>query len=166
MHSGITSLVDIVYNKGISTVLILDNSITGMTGHQQNPTTGLTLRNEPTTAIDLQKLCEGLGIRRIRVADPGDLSGLESAIREELGTDEPSVVIVRRPCALLPQAKAAQLPPLQVDAEKCASCRMCMKLGCPAVSFDGKAAIDPTQCVGCELCVQMCKFGAIGKEAH
>ncbi len=166
MHSGITSLVDIVYNKGISTVLILDNSITGMTGHQQNPTTGLTLKGEPTTAVDLQKLCEGLGIRRIRVADPGDLAGLEAAIREELVTGEPSVIIVRRPCALLPQVKANQQPPLRVESEKCRSCRMCMKIGCPAISFEQKADIDPTQCVGCELCVQMCKFGAIGKEAH
>jgi indolepyruvate ferredoxin oxidoreductase alpha subunit len=165
MHSGITSLTDVVYNKGLSTVLILDNSITGMTGHQQNPTTGLTLRGEPTAAVDLEKLCEGLGVRRVRVADPGDLAGLETVLKEELSIAEPSVIIVRRPCALLPQARAAQKPPLRVEAGKCKSCKMCMKIGCPAVSFDLHAAIDPTQCVGCGLCGQMCRVGAIRKEA-
>ena len=133
MHSGITGLSDIVYNKGISTVLILDNSITGMTGHQQNPTTGMTLKGEPTTAVDLKKLCEGLGIRRVREADPCDLMGLEAALREELAAPEPSVILVRRPCALLPQVKALQQPPLRIIADKCSGCRMCMKIGCPAV---------------------------------
>jgi len=167
MHSGITSLADIVYNKGISTVLILDNSITGMTGHQQNPTTGLTLKGEPTVAVDLRKLCESLGIRRVRTADPCDLTELETVLREELACEEPSVVLVQRPCALLPQVRAQKLPPLTVDAGQCRGCRACMAIGCPAIRFeDKKASIDPTQCVGCALCEQLCRFGAIVKEAE
>lgn len=162
MHSGITGLIDIVYNKSLSTVIILDNSITGMTGHQQNPTTGKTLKGEPAPFISIEKICEGAGIKRIRVCDPYDMDKFEQVIREELASDEPSVIIARRPCFLLPQIKAA--PPLHIDADECKKCRMCMKIGCSAITFeDGHAAIDETLCVGCELCMQMCKFGAIKK---
>ena len=160
MHSGMTGLANIVYNKSISTVLILDNSITGMTGHQQNPTTGLTLKEEPTYAIKMEDVCAALGIKRVRIADPADLASLEAAIKEEIAAEEPSVIIVRRPCALLKCVK--HKPPFHVDAEKCKSCKMCMKLGCPAVKIEnGKATIDTTLCVGCGLCQQMCKFDAI-----
>ncbi|MGE4352905.1 MAG: indolepyruvate ferredoxin oxidoreductase subunit alpha [Oscillospiraceae bacterium] len=160
MHSGITGLIDIVYNKGISTVIILDNSITGMTGHQQNPTTGFTLKGEPAPAVSLEKLCEAIGINRVRVVDPYALKKMEATVREELAANEPSVIIARRPCALLPQVKAK--PSLVIDSEKCVGCKMCMKIGCPAISFaDGKSSIDPTLCVGCDLCMQMCKFDAI-----
>lgn len=160
MHSGMTGLANIVYNKSISTVLILDNSITGMTGHQQNPTTGLTLKEEPTYAIKMEDVCKALGVKRVRIADPADLVSLEAAIKEEIEAKEPSVIIVRRPCALLKCVK--HNPPFHVDAEKCKSCKMCMKLGCPAIKLDhGKAAIDTTLCVGCGLCKQMCKFDAI-----
>ncbi|MGI6031545.1 MAG: indolepyruvate ferredoxin oxidoreductase subunit alpha [Eubacteriales bacterium] len=160
MHSGITGLCDTVYNKGVSTIIVLDNSITGMTGHQQNPTTGKTLKGEPTYAIDIQKICEAAGVRRVRVIDPFDIQSNEAVIREELDAMEPSVIITRRPCALLPEVKP--LPPLKVDADKCKSCKMCMKIGCPAISMKtGKAEIDPTLCVGCDLCVKMCKFDAI-----
>ena len=162
MHSGITSLTDVVYNKGISTVLILDNSITGMTGHQQNPTTGKTLKGESVPMIDVVRVCEGLGIRRVRVVDPGHLKELETALREELAVDEPSVLVLRRPCVLLPQVRALQKPPLQVDREACRGCGMCMRIGCPAMRFDGRAEIDPTLCVGCGLCTQLCHFDAIG----
>ena len=162
MHSGITSLTDVVYNKGISTVLILDNSITGMTGHQQNPTTGKTLKGESVPMIDVVRVCEGLGIRRVRVVDPGHLKELEDALREELAADEPSVLVLRRPCVLLPQVRALQKPPLRVDREACRSCSMCMRIGCPAMRFDGRAEIDPTLCVGCGLCTQLCHFDAIG----
>lgn len=162
MHSGITGLIDIVYNKSLSTVIILDNSITGMTGHQQNPTTGKTLKGEPAPFISIEKICEGAGIKRIRVCDPYEMDKFEQVIREELDADEPSVIIARRPCFLLPQIKAA--PPLRIDADECKKCRMCMKIGCSAITFeDGHAAIDETLCVGCELCMQMCKFGAIKK---
>ena len=160
MHSGMTGLASIVYNKSISTVLILDNSITGMTGHQQNPTTGLTLKEEPTYAIKMEDICKALGVKRVRIADPADLASLEAAIKEEIAATEPSVIIVRRPCALLKCVK--HNPPFHVNTEKCKSCKMCMKLGCPAIKFEnGKATIDSTLCVGCGLCKQMCKFDAI-----
>ncbi|MCQ2418568.1 MAG: indolepyruvate ferredoxin oxidoreductase subunit alpha [Clostridia bacterium] len=160
MHSGMTGLANIVYNKSISTVLILDNSITGMTGHQQNPTTGLTLKEEPTYAIRMEDVAKALGIKRVSIVDPADLAALEKTIREEIEADEPSVVIVRRPCALLKCVK--HKPPFKVETDKCKSCKMCMKLGCPAIKIEnGKASIDTTLCVGCGLCQQMCKFDAI-----
>ncbi len=163
MHSGITGLIDIVYNKGNNTVIILDNSITGMTGHQQNPTTGMTIRNEPTKAVDLVALCKAVGVDRVRVEDPFDVKGFEKAVKEELSVNEPSVIIAKRPCALLKGVKYTGK--CVVDAEKCRSCKMCMKLGCPAISFvDGKAKIDETQCNGCGLCTKVCPFNAIVKE--
>ncbi len=166
MHSGITGIVNIAYNKGISTVLVVDNSITGMTGHQQNPTTGLTLKNDPTVAIRIEDICRAAGIQRVRVTDPQDMAATEAAIKEELAAMEPSVIIVRRPCALLKSVKAK--PALAIDPEKCKGCKSCMKIGCPAIRFtDKKASIDPTICVGCGLCEQMCKFDAfVKKEAQ
>lgn len=162
MHSGVTGLINIVYNQGHSTVLILDNSITGMTGHQQNPTTGKTLKGDIVASVSIEKVCEGAGIKRVRVVDPYALSELEAMIKEELAADEPSVIIARRPCALLPQVKAR--PALITDREKCVGCKQCMKIGCSAINFvDKKAFIDDTLCVGCDLCLQMCKFDAIHK---
>ena len=159
MHSGITGVVNLAYNKSIATVLVLDNSITGMTGHQQNPTTGLTLQNEPTYPIRIEDVCRAAGIQRVRVVDPQDMAATEAAIVEEIAADAPSVIIVRRPCQLLKYVKAR--PALSIDPEKCKGCRSCMKIGCPAIRFtDKKASIDPTLCVGCGLCEQMCKFGA------
>ena len=160
MHSGMTGLVNIAYNATNSTVIILDNSITGMTGHQQNPTTGKNLKGDPAAAVNLEVLCKALGIKRVRVVDPYCLSETEQAIREELAVAEPSVIISRRPCALLKYVK--HKPSLKVDSEKCKSCKMCMKLGCPAVSIkNNKAVIDHTQCVGCGICQEMCRFDAI-----
>jgi indolepyruvate ferredoxin oxidoreductase alpha subunit len=159
MHSGITGVVNLAYNKSIATVLVLDNSITGMTGHQQNPTTGLTLQNEPTYPIKIEDVCRAAGIQRVRVVDPQDMAATEAAIVEEIAADAPSVIIVRRPCQLLKYVKAK--PALSIDPDKCKGCRSCMKIGCPAIRFvDKKASIDPTLCVGCGLCEQMCKFGA------
>jgi len=159
MHSGITGVVNLAYNKSIATVLVLDNSITGMTGHQQNPTTGLTLQNEPTYPIKIEDVCRAAGIQRVRVVDPQDMAATEAAIKEEIAADAASVIIVRRPCQLLKYVKAK--PALSIDPEKCKGCRSCMKIGCPAIRFtDKKASIDPTLCVGCGLCQQMCKFGA------
>jgi len=160
MHSGMTGLVNVAYNDSHATVIILDNSITGMTGHQQNPTTGFNLKGDPASKVDLEALCHAVGIRRVRVVDPYDLKQCEEAIKEETAADEASVIISRRPCALLKYVK--HNPPFHVDAEKCKSCRACMKIGCPALFFkDGKAAVDPTLCVGCGVCKQLCHFGAL-----
>ena len=160
MHSGITGLVNIAYNESNATVIILDNSITGMTGHQQNPTTGFNLKGDPCTKIDLESLCKAVGIRRVRVVDPYDLSQCEQVIKEELAAPEASVVISRRPCALLKYVK--HKVPLTVDTGKCVGCKACMKIGCPAISVtDGKAGVDATLCVGCGVCQQLCKFDAL-----
>ena len=160
MHSGMTGLVNISYNASNSTVIILDNSITGMTGHQQNPTTGFNLKGDPAAKVDLEALCRAIGIERVRVVDPYDLKQCETAIREELAAEEPSVIISRRPCALLKYVKHSGS--ISVDREKCKSCKMCMKIGCPAISIEGgKAKIDATLCTGCGVCRQLCKFGAL-----
>jgi len=160
MHSGITGLVNIAYNGSNATVIIVDNSITGMTGHQQNPTTGFNLKGDPCAKIDLESLCRSVGINRVRVVDPYDLAQCDAAIKEELAANEPSVIISRRPCALLKYVKHKK--PLAVDADKCVGCKSCMKIGCPAISIvDGKAKVDATQCVGCGVCEQLCKFDAL-----
>ena len=160
MHSGITGLVNAAYNESASTVIIVDNSITGMTGHQQNPTTGFNLKGDPCTKIDLESLCRAVGIRRVRVVDPYDLAQCDAVLKEELEADEPSVIISRRPCALLKYVKHKK--PLSVDANKCVGCKMCMKVGCPAISIrDGKAVVDNTLCTGCGVCAQLCKLDAM-----
>jgi indolepyruvate ferredoxin oxidoreductase alpha subunit len=160
IHSGITGLVDIVYNKGTSTVIILDNSITGMTGHQHNPATGFTIKGEPTKGVDLVKLCSAIGIDRVTVIDPFNIKKFEQVLREETEVDEPSVIIAQRPCALLKDVKHGK--PLEIN-ENCKVCKACMKIGCPAISvIDGKVEIDKSLCVGCALCVRVCRFNAIG----
>ncbi len=160
MHSGVTGLIDIAYNQGVSTVLILDNSITGMTGHQQNPTTGLTLQGDVTAKVSIEKVCEAVGINRVRVVDPNQVKNVVAVISEELEADEPSVVIARRPCALLKTVRRGK--PLTVDQDKCKSCRACFKIGCPSIRMvDGKASIDKTLCFGCGLCASLCSFGAM-----
>ena len=163
MHSGITGLVNMAYNESNSTVIIVDNSITGMTGHQQNPTTGYNLKGDPCAKIDLETLCRAVGIKRVRVVDPYNLQQCDEVLKEELSANEPSVIMSRRPCALLKYVK--HKAPLISDADKCVGCKACMKIGCPAISMqDGKAKIDTTQCVGCGVCEQLCKLGAL-KEA-
>ena len=160
MHSGVTGLINIAYNESNATVIIVDNSITGMTGHQQNPTTGFNLKGDPCTKIDLETLCRAVGIRRVRVVDPYDLKQTEAAILEELAAPEPSVIISRRPCALLKYVKHNK--PVTVDSDKCRSCKLCMKIGCPAISMkDAKATIDNTLCTGCGVCTQLCHFDAL-----
>ena len=162
MHSGITGLTNIVYNDTKATVIILDNSITGMTGHQQNPTTGYNIKGDPAAKVDLEALCRAIGVRRVREVDPYALSAEEAAIREELAADEPSVIISRRPCVLLKSVRPK--PALRVDPDVCRSCRRCMGLGCPALHLaGGKVGIDPTLCVGCGVCKELCPFDAIGK---
>ncbi|MFA6947613.1 MAG: indolepyruvate ferredoxin oxidoreductase subunit alpha [Eubacteriales bacterium] len=167
MHSGMTGLVNITYNKGNSTVVIVDNSITGMTGHQQNPCTGYTLKGDEVRGIMLENIARAAGVEdaHIRIVDPNEISEVERVLREELECDCPSVIIARRPCALLKYVK--HNPPVHVDADKCKSCRACMGIGCPCISMvkgeDGKsrAVIDETLCTGCGLCEKLCRFGAI-----
>lgn len=160
IHSGMTGITDISYNMSNSTVIILDNSITGMTGHQQNPTTGKNLRGEPAGKVDLEALCKALGFNRVRVVDPYDLRAVEEAVTEELAAKEPSIIISRRPCVMI--KGTVHKPPISVDEGKCVGCKQCMSIGCPAIAVkDKKAHIDPTLCIGCKVCSQMCKFGAI-----
>ena len=165
IHSGVTSLIDIAYNRSNSVVIILDNSITGMTGHQQNPTTGYTIKGDPTSAVNLEALCHAIGINRVRVVDPYDLPAVQQALKEELAAEEPSVIISRRPCALLKYVK--HKPALTVDTDSCIGCKACLGIGCPAISIrDGKACIDRTQCVGCGVCESLCPKKAIGGAAE
>lgn len=160
IHSGMTGITDISYNMSNSTVIILDNSITGMTGHQQNPTTGKNLRGEPAGKVDLEALCRALGFNRVRVVDPYDLKAVEEAVTEELAAKEPSIIISRRPCVMI--KGTVHKPPISVDESKCVGCKQCMSIGCPAIAVkDKKAHIDPTLCIGCKVCSQMCKFEAI-----
>ena len=166
IHSGITGLVDLVYNKGHGTVIILDNNTTGMTGHQHHPGTGFDLRGEPTNRLDLVQVAKAVGVRRVQVIDPFALAELEKAVKEEVAAEEPSVIIARRPCVLLDRGKTRDL--VRVDEEKCTFCRRCLAVGCPAVVVKrapgekkGRIVIDETLCTGCMLCVQLCPFGAI-----
>lgn len=160
MHSGITSLVDIAYNRSNSTVIVLDNSITGMTGHQNNPANGKNIYGDPASAVNLEALAHAIGINSVTVVDPGDLAKTERVIKEELAKAEPSLIIARKPCALLKTVK--HKPPFHIDADKCKNCKSCMRIGCPAlVSGDKCITIDNTLCVGCGLCEQLCKFDAI-----
>ena len=165
MHSGMTGLANIAYNGSNSTVIIVDNSITGMTGHQNNPTNGFNLRGEPATKIDLEALCHALGIAHVAVCDPYDLKQAEAIIREAVAFDGPAVVISRRPCELL--KNVPKKPALSIDSEKCVGCHSCMRIGCPAISLkDGSPVIDTAQCTGCGVCSHLCPVDAMkGGEA-
>lgn len=162
LHSGITGLIDMVYNKGTSTVIILDNSITGMTGHQNNPANGFTIKGEPAKQVDLEKLCHAVGVDLVTVADPFDVENFEKVVKEHLAAEEPSVIIAQRPCALLKIAGYTGCCEITSD---CKNCKLCMRLGCPAISMtENGPKIDTTLCNGCGLCINVCKFGAIVKK--
>jgi uncharacterized membrane protein YraQ (UPF0718 family)/Pyruvate/2-oxoacid:ferredoxin oxidoreductase delta subunit len=166
-HSGITGLIDAVYNKSKVCVVIMDNRITAMTGHQENPGTGRTLQGEETVIIDLEKIVRAVGIKEenIRVVDPYNLAETESAVREAAAATEPFVIISKCPCALLKDVQRERAgQALRIDQEKCIKCKMCLKTGCPALSIrEGQVLIDESSCNGCGLCRQLCKFGAITK---
>lgn len=159
VHSGITGIVDAVYNKGTSTVIILDNSTTGMTGHQQNPATGKTIRDEVTHRLNLAEVVKACGVKRVQIVDAYDMAAIEKAVKEELAAEEVSVIIAKRPCVLLDKSPK----PCYAINDKCLKCGACMRIGCPAImrSEDGVIKIVKEQCNGCGVCGQMCKFGAI-----
>ncbi|MGE5631011.1 MAG: indolepyruvate ferredoxin oxidoreductase subunit alpha [Caulobacteraceae bacterium] len=162
-HSGITGAVDIVYNKGRMVPVVLDNRITGMTGHQENPGTGKTLMGEDAVQIDPVDVLKAIGYKTVKVVDPCDLKAMDEVVEEASGSKEPYAIVTKRPCVLI-----KGLPPFKtkcaVNRDKCAKCKMCLKVGCPAVFFkEGKAYIEPSMCVGCEVCMQVCKFDAIEK---
>ena len=165
IHSGVTGLINVAYNQSNSTVIILDNSITGMTGHQQNPTTGFNIKGDPAGKVNLEALCKSIGINSVRVVDPYNLDECEKAVKEELAKNEPSVIISRRPCVLLKYVKPKK--PLSVNKDKCRGCKRCMKFGCPAISFrDGNAVVDKTLCIGCGVCAGLCPFDAFECEGE
>ena len=162
LHTGVTSLMNMVYNKATGTVIILDNSTTGMTGHQDHAATGWTLQKEPTNAVNLVKLCEALGVKHVQEINAFDLETLEREIKAANESDEIHVIITKTPCVLLDKRKK----PVYVSlSDKCKKCGMCLKPGCPAISrqADGTVRIDDTMCTGCGLCEQLCKFQAIEK---
>ena len=160
IHSGITGITDIAYNMTNSTIIILDNSITGMTGHQQNPATGKNLRGEPAGKVDLESLCRALGFERVCVVDPYDLKAVDKVLKEELAAEAPSIIISRRPCVMI--KGTVHQPPISPKEDKCGGCKLCMQIGCPAISVrDGKVKIDNTLCIGCKVCSQMCRSGVL-----
>ncbi|MDL2214365.1 indolepyruvate ferredoxin oxidoreductase subunit alpha [Clostridia bacterium OttesenSCG-928-O13] len=160
VHSGITGLVNVVYNKSYATVIIADNSTTGMTGHQPNPTTGFNIHFEAAPQLNLEMLCQAIGVPSVRVVDPYNRAEFEQMVKEETEKDCASVIIARRPCILLSKEKPI---PYQIDKDKCVECKLCMKIGCPAlVNTDNHTKIDESLCKGCDLCAKSCPKDAIG----
>ncbi len=182
IHGGITPLIDLAYNKGEATIIILDNHATAMTGFQEHPATGYTLRGEPTERLDFVALAKSMGIRNVRVTNPWDLEEIDRVVTEETAKGEPSLVINQGPCAMLRKEIKEYHSPYAVDQDKCTGCRMCLSLGCPAISWNpvegemaisasgkkrkGFSSIEKNLCPGCGLCIQVCKFDAIHPTGH
>ena len=160
LHTGVNSLMNMMYNKATGTVIILDNSTTGMTGHQDHAATGKTLQGDPTYAIDIPALCRAIGVKNVVEVNARDIKAVEKVVKEEIAKDEVSVIITKTPCVLLDKSKK---PSYQTHTDKCKKCGMCMKPGCPAMTknADGTISIDDTMCTGCGLCASLCKFDAI-----
>ena len=160
LHTGVNSLMNMIYNRATGTVMILDNSTTGMTGHQDHAATGKTLLGEPTYAIDIPALCRAIGVKNVVEVNAFDIEKLEKVVKEEVAKDEVSVIITKSPCVLLDKSKK---PVYIAQEDKCKKCGMCMKPGCPAMTrnADGTIHIDDTMCTGCGLCETLCKFEAI-----
>jgi len=163
VHSGITPLINIVYNQGTSTVIILDNGTTAMTGHQDHPATGRTLKGIESFKLDFEKVSRAIGINRIRIVDPLNIKELQACLEEELPIREPSIIIARRPCTMLPGTGLGERT-YYVDEDICIGCKMCIELGCTGIYFvdeQQQVKINPYLCVGCGLCLQVCEFGAV-----
>ena len=160
MHTGVNSLMNMVYNKATGTVIIMDNSTTGMTGHQDHSATGKTLQGDPTYAIDIPELCHAVGVKHVNVVNAFDIELLQKTIKEEVARDEVSVIITKTPCVLLDKRKK---PLYMAHEDQCKKCGLCMKPGCPAMTknADGSVHIDDTMCTGCGLCEKLCKFNVI-----
>jgi indolepyruvate ferredoxin oxidoreductase alpha subunit len=162
LHTGLSGLINTVYNTGHSTVVILDNRITGMTGHQPNPASGFSIKGGPAPAINLEALCRAVGVKHVVTVDPFDIERCIEVLKEETARPEPSVIITNRACIFAD--KSVIKPPYAVDPETCSGCRACLRIGCPAISWDTenrRAQIDSQQCTGCGLCVKLCRFGSI-----
>ncbi|MBQ6013045.1 MAG: 4Fe-4S binding protein, partial [Firmicutes bacterium] len=160
-HSGMTGAAEIIYNKGSVIPVVLDNSITGMTGQQDNPGSGETLMGDPAPVLKIEDILRAYGYENIFIVDPRDLAAVQKAVDDALASEAPAAIITRRPCLLLKKVKQ-EIGLCKVDTDKCRSCRSCLKVGCPAVFFkDGKATIDATLCIGCTVCAQVCPFDAI-----
>ncbi|MCK4691514.1 MAG: indolepyruvate ferredoxin oxidoreductase subunit alpha, partial [Desulfuromonadales bacterium] len=163
LHTGINGLMDMVYNQSTATVIILDNRITAMTGRQENPTSGYMLNELKTYRIDMEQLCRAVGVQHVKVIDPYDIALTRKTIREEMARPEVSVIITTRPCVLVPRDNRERRTPLYVDHAKCTGCKACLRLGCPAITWDEekkKPNIDKILCVGCKVCQQTCGFDA------
>ncbi|MDR3728456.1 MAG: thiamine pyrophosphate-dependent enzyme, partial [Oscillospiraceae bacterium] len=165
-HSGMTGAAEIVYNKGHMIPVVLDNSITGMTGHQDNPGSGYTLQGDVAAAIRIEDVLRSYGYENIFIVDPQDLTAMQKAVDDALASTVPAAIITRRPCLLIKRIHH-DIGLCVVDKDKCIGCKKCLKVGCPAVMIqDGKSHIDPTQCVGCTVCAQVCPVGAITRKEN